>query len=110
MLSALQDPEQDIDEEKTYHTISTTGALPPVEEAKRPSGFLCGGKSSFETIYWNICFISNMSLRWISHLLAECGAENHLQAKDPVRCRECGYRIMYKKRARRRTFRPSCEL
>ena len=70
------DPEQDVDEQKTYQTIQSSGALPPAEDAKRASGFLCG----------------------------ECGAENHLSAKDPVRCSQCGYRIMYKKRARRRTF------
>jgi len=42
-------------------------------EAKRPMAYICG----------------------------ECHNENELKAKDPIRCRECGYRIMYKKRTKR---------
>ncbi|XP_003240136.1 DNA-directed RNA polymerases I, II, and III subunit RPABC4 [Acyrthosiphon pisum] len=30
-----------------------------------------------------------------------CQAENEMKPKDPIRCRECGYRIMYKKRTKR---------
>ncbi|XP_063781321.1 DNA-directed RNA polymerases I, II, and III subunit RPABC4 [Pseudophryne corroboree] len=31
----------------------------------------------------------------------ECHKENEIKARDPIRCRECGYRIMYKKRTKR---------
>uniref|UniRef100_A0A3P8SSD0 RNA polymerase II, I and III subunit K n=1 Tax=Amphiprion percula TaxID=161767 RepID=A0A3P8SSD0_AMPPE len=31
----------------------------------------------------------------------ECHTENEIKARDPIRCRECGYRIMYKKRTKR---------
>lgn len=34
-------------------------------------------------------------------LLSECHTENEIKARDPIRCRECGYRIMYKKRTKR---------
>lgn len=34
----------------------------------------------------------------------DCGAKNEIKAREPIRCRECGHRIMYKKRTRR------CEL
>nr|ACM09348.1 DNA-directed RNA polymerases I, II, and III subunit RPABC4 [Salmo salar] len=34
-------------------------------------------------------------------LLTECHTENEIKARDPIRCRECGYRIMYKKRTKR---------
>uniref|UniRef100_A0AAQ6IDX5 DNA-directed RNA polymerases I, II, and III subunit RPABC4 n=1 Tax=Anabas testudineus TaxID=64144 RepID=A0AAQ6IDX5_ANATE len=34
-------------------------------------------------------------------LTAECHTENEIKARDPIRCRECGYRIMYKKRTKR---------
>eukprot|EP01018_Ginkgo_biloba_P032308 Gb_10543 [translate_table: standard] len=30
-----------------------------------------------------------------------CGAENTLKPGDVIQCRECGYRILYKKRTRR---------
>ncbi|GLG94942.1 DNA-directed RNA polymerases I, II, and III subunit RPABC4 [Gryllus bimaculatus] len=31
----------------------------------------------------------------------ECHHENEIKPRDPIRCRECGYRIMYKKRTKR---------
>nr|ACM09113.1 DNA-directed RNA polymerases I, II, and III subunit RPABC4 [Salmo salar] len=34
-------------------------------------------------------------------LQTECHTENEIKARDPIRCRECGYRIMYKKRTKR---------
>ncbi len=33
--------------------------------------------------------------------VSECHTENEIKARDPIRCRECGYRIMYKKRTKR---------
>ncbi|KAH7641971.1 DNA-directed RNA polymerases I, II, and III subunit Rpb12 [Dermatophagoides farinae] len=35
------------------------------------------------------------------YICAECHADNEIRLKDPIRCRECGYRIMYKKRTKR---------
>jgi DNA-directed RNA polymerase subunit RPC12/RpoP len=31
----------------------------------------------------------------------DCGFENTLKSGDHVQCRECGYRILYKKRTKR---------
>jgi len=31
------------------------------------------------------------------YICGECHSENEIRARDPIRCRECGYRIMYKK-------------
>lgn len=31
----------------------------------------------------------------------ECHQENEIRPKDAIRCRECGHRIMYKKRTKR---------
>ncbi|XP_057465470.1 DNA-directed RNA polymerases II, IV and V subunit 12 isoform X1 [Actinidia eriantha] len=31
----------------------------------------------------------------------DCGQENTLKPGDVIQCRECGYRILYKKRTRR---------
>jgi len=31
-------------------------------------------------------------------MITECHHENEIRPRDPIRCRECGYRIMYKKR------------
>ncbi|KAI9355130.1 DNA directed RNA polymerase, partial [Zopfochytrium polystomum] len=37
---------------------------------------------------------------------SECGADNEIKPKEPIRCRECGYRILYKKRTRRSAYLP----
>uniref|UniRef100_A0A8D2IE12 Uncharacterized protein n=1 Tax=Urocitellus parryii TaxID=9999 RepID=A0A8D2IE12_UROPR len=33
--------------------------------------------------------------------LGECHTENEIKSRDPIRCREYGYRIMYKKKPKR---------
>jgi len=35
------------------------------------------------------------------YICGDCHTENEIKTKDPIRCRECGHRIMYKKRTRR---------
>src|SRR5690554_2551091 len=40
----------------------------------------------------------------MAYICAECGSENEIKPKEPIRCKECGYRIMYKKRTKRSTF------
>jgi DNA-directed RNA polymerase I, II, and III subunit RPABC4 len=32
---------------------------------------------------------------------ADCGSENEIKPKEPLRCKECGHRIMYKQRTKR---------
>lgn len=34
-------------------------------------------------------------------IILECHNENEMKPRDPIRCRECGHRIMYKKRTKR---------
>lgn len=41
------------------------------------------------------------SLSLSPSVTSECHTENEIKARDPIRCRECGYRIMYKKRTKR---------
>ncbi|KAM0682645.1 DNA-directed RNA polymerases I [Mitosporidium daphniae] len=37
----------------------------------------------------------------LGSFILECCVENELRPKDAIRCKECGYRIMYKKRTSR---------
>ncbi|XP_073386958.1 DNA-directed RNA polymerases II, IV and V subunit 12 isoform X2 [Physcomitrium patens] len=37
----------------------------------------------------------------VTYLCGDCGADNTLKPGDVIQCRECGYRILYKKRTRR---------
>ncbi|KAF8914101.1 DNA directed RNA polymerase [Gymnopilus junonius] len=37
----------------------------------------------------------------MEYLCADCGAKNEIRPRDPIRCRECGHRIFYKKRTKR---------
>lgn len=36
-----------------------------------------------------------------ARLSTECSAINEIRPREPIRCRECGHRIMYKKRTKR---------
>ncbi|TVU39556.1 hypothetical protein EJB05_12981 [Eragrostis curvula] len=38
----------------------------------------------------------------VTYLCGDCGAENTLKPGDVIQCRDCGYRILYKKRTRRK--------
>ncbi|KAI8843166.1 hypothetical protein BJ741DRAFT_574059 [Chytriomyces cf. hyalinus JEL632] len=33
--------------------------------------------------------------------LSDCGADNTINPREPIRCRDCGHRILYKKRTQR---------
>ncbi|GCC31050.1 hypothetical protein chiPu_0009504 [Chiloscyllium punctatum] len=37
----------------------------------------------------------------MGYICRECHTENEIKARDPIECRECNYRIMYKKRTKR---------
>ncbi|RZC75039.1 hypothetical protein C5167_050518 [Papaver somniferum] len=37
----------------------------------------------------------------VSYICGDCGMENTLKPGDVIQCRECGYRILYKKRTKR---------
>lgn len=38
--------------------------------------------------------------RCVERLTPDCSAVNEIRAREPIRCRECGHRIMYKKRTK----------
>jgi DNA-directed RNA polymerase I, II, and III subunit RPABC4 len=35
------------------------------------------------------------------YICGQCGIDNDVRPKDPIRCSSCGYRIMYKKRSKK---------
>ena len=35
------------------------------------------------------------------YVCGDCHKENEIKPKDPIRCNDCGHRIMYKKRTKR---------
>jgi DNA-directed RNA polymerase I, II, and III subunit RPABC4 len=37
----------------------------------------------------------------VTYLCGDCGADTNIKQGDVIRCRECGYRILYKKRTTR---------
>ena len=55
--------------------------------------YYCGGKlTPFD--------LSTLSLI-AACSLTDCGTKNTIKPKDAIRCRECGYRILYKMRTKR---------
>jgi DNA-directed RNA polymerase I, II, and III subunit RPABC4 len=39
--------------------------------------------------------------RGVEYRCGDCGAKNLIKGGDPVRCRQCGFRILYKTRTKR---------
>ena len=37
----------------------------------------------------------------VIYICGECHRENAIRGREPIRCQECGYRILYKKRTKR---------
>ncbi|RKP39279.1 DNA directed RNA polymerase [Dimargaris cristalligena] len=37
----------------------------------------------------------------MTYLCADCGAKNEIKPREPIRCRECGHRVLYKQRTDR---------
>jgi len=37
----------------------------------------------------------------VIYLCGACGQKNGIKASDPIRCRSCGYRILYKVRTKK---------
>ena len=63
-----------------------------------------------EYAYWCQGVESLDNLLFIIFVLpfySECHTENEIKSRDPIRCRECGYRIMYKKRTKRSILLPT---
>lgn len=42
--------------------------------------------------------------RGVEYRCGDCGAKNLIKGGDPVRCRQCGFRILYKTRTKRCKF------
>lgn len=40
-------------------------------------------------------------MRGVEYRCGDCGAKNVIKGGDPVRCRQCGFRILYKTRTKR---------
>ena len=40
-------------------------------------------------------------MRGVVYRCGDCGARNEIKGGDPVRCRQCGFRILYKIRTKR---------
>ena len=43
-------------------------------------------------------------VRGVEYRCGDCGAKNIIKGGDPVRCRQCGFRILYKTRTKRCKF------
>jgi len=65
--------------------------VPPRQDME----YLCAGERLLVAI---------LSIHGLTLYTKDCGAKNEIKSREPIRCRECGHRIMYKKRTRRSTF------
>ncbi|CAL9207842.1 unnamed protein product [Musa hybrid cultivar] len=63
-----------------------------------PVSYICGVFGYCDVIR---CLMVLIMSKIGTNMIADCGAENTLKPGDVIQCRECGYRILYKKRTRR---------
>ena len=71
---------------------------------RQEMSYLCAGER-----VRNLFAGDNHAMVLIHHLLppflpTDCGASNEIRPREPIRCRQCGHRIMYKKRTTRSTY------
>ena len=76
------------------NAITNTGVGPPYAPQKDME-YLCAGERSFVA----------GSIAILTLHTKDCGAKNEIKPREPIRCKECGHRIMYKKRTNRSSFR-----
>ncbi|XP_019094855.1 PREDICTED: DNA-directed RNA polymerases II, IV and V subunit 12-like [Camelina sativa] len=43
----------------------------------------------------------------VTYVCGDCGQENTLKRGDVFKCKECGFRVLYKKRIRRKRLIPA---
>ena len=64
-----------------------------------PMEYICAGECDASAD--ELCNrITNDFSLWF-YILLECASINEIKPREPIRCRECGHRIMYKKRTNR---------
>ena len=44
---------------------------------------------------------ADQQIHQVAYNCGSCGAVTYLKASDPIKCRQCGYRILYKQRTKR---------
>ncbi|KAF2588554.1 hypothetical protein F2Q70_00041996 [Brassica cretica] len=84
-----------------------------MDQQPEPVTYVCGGNhllppiEKFESeLNKTICIASVKDGSFV--IMKDCGQENTLKYVDVIQCRECGYRILYKKRTRRVIVAWSC--
>ena len=58
----------------------------------------------FRSLFWLLAAMGDHEVsgpQGVMYVCGDCGADNKIQARDAVRCRFCGYRILYKVRTKR---------
>lgn len=61
--------------------------------------YLCAGQSQHPTAS-PLCALQPFKML-IFASVPDCASSNEIKAREPIRCRECGCRMMYKKRIKR---------
>ncbi|TKA43486.1 hypothetical protein B0A54_05268 [Friedmanniomyces endolithicus] len=90
----------------TSNPPSTTNPAGPPSSAQNPpiaSGANPGAGSSTAYAAFNITGANTFedSSRPVHYLCGDCDSKVVLKKTDPIRCKECGYRVLYKERTNR---------
>lgn len=76
--------------------MSREGFVPPMQINPPTIGYVggTGGQSAATTSSANL----NDTSKPVRYKCGECSSAVHLRRHDPVRCHECGHRVLYKER------------
>jgi len=69
-------------------------AVPQINEVF----YICGGSLVFYSVFPPF---TKLHYPYLLAHTAACGQQNGIKPQDPIRCRSCGYRILYKTRTKR---------
>jgi DNA-directed RNA polymerase subunit RPC12/RpoP len=78
---------------------ATTSTIPGLSNNNTTS---TGGSSATPII------VGGQHRQGVEYRCGDCGYRTHIRGGDPVRCRHCGFRILYKIRTRRCMYMCVC--
>jgi len=79
--------------------LQNGGGLSYQSQPRAEMEYLCAGMPHSNR-YSSFCAAQS----YANFATLDCGAKNEIRARDPIRCRECGHRIFYKKRTKRSVY------
>lgn len=76
------------------HSIRSLAKPPPPRSSSKMSGYQTSGQT-------NDASAIDIHSRAVTYICGDCDSDVTLKRGEPIRCRNCGHRVLYKKRTNR---------